>query len=206
MGNKTGFHSGEAHAERMKCGDIYINERQFLNQEHFDTTYVSGTAATAGIFAGEGAQGMPVYKFTKDVNDQVAFRFIAPSSLKSGAKAQFRIYWTKTGASTAGTVNWDIEYWVTSVLVSGVEATGKNYNISGAVSHDGDVRTSTEYQQLSSQVSGVIQQTVVAIPSKDISANDLVRVQLSRNSYDTTEDVLDEDADLIGVLIEYVDG
>lgn len=202
MGNKTGFHSGEAHAERMKAGDIYINERQFLNKEHFDTNYVSGTAASAYVFAGEGAQGLPVYAFTKEVDDQVAFRFVAPSSLKRNAKAQFRIYWTKGGASTAGEVKWQITYWTTSVLVSGIEASGKSYNISGGVTQDGIATVTSEYQQLSSLVSGVIQQATVAIPSADIAANDLVRVQLSRSGYAS----LDEDAHLIGVLIEYVDG
>ncbi len=202
MGNRTGFHSGEAHAERMKVGNTYINERQFLNKEHFDTTYVSGTAATADSFAGAGAQGLPIYAFTKAVDDQVAFRFIAPSSLKSNAKAQFRIYWTKAGATTFGSVVWRINYWSTSILVSGVEVSGKNYNISGGVTQDGIALVTSEYEQLSSYVSGVVQQATVSIPSGDIAANDLVRVQLSRAGTVS----LDEDAMLIGVLIEYVDG
>lgn len=202
----AGFHSGLVEAERIKVGGTYLDERQFIKKEDFDTTYISGAAATASI-VGTGATAVPVYSFTAGLNDQVAFRFVAPSSLKRNTKARLRVLWTKiSGAAfAAGDVVWDAEYWAASVLTSGVEVAGRNYNISGAEARDGLVTATTSYTQAAALVSGVINETVLDIPAKAVAPNDLVRVQLSRSNYKDA-DTLDDEVGLIGVLIEYVDG
>lgn len=201
----AGFRSGKMTADSVKVGTTYLNERQFIWKELFDTTYISGTAATATTLAGTSAMSVPVYKFGEEHMHQVAFRLVAPASLKSNTKCNLRVYWTVVSGSLAGDVVWDADYWVASVLASGVVVGGRNYCISGGATRDGNCTVTSEPTTRASQVSGIITSDVMAIPAGEIAANDLVRVMIYRDGVETA-DTLAAPAYLIGVLVEYVDG
>lgn len=201
MGRKAGFHSGEIFGDRAKVKGKYVDERTFVKKEDFDTNYVSGTAASEAVLGGGGAYGVPTYEFQPSSHNQVSYRFVAPDSLPSKTRANLRLYWTVSG-SGVGKVVWDANYWVTSVLVSGTELVGRNYNVSGGVTEDGNCTVTSEYTQESSGVSGVVTEAVMSVPAGDIAANDLVRVMVYRDG-DESADNLAQTAHLIGMLIEY---
>jgi hypothetical protein len=203
MGN-AGFHSGAVLGERVKAGVNYLNDREYIAYQDFETTNISGTAATANNIGGSPRLGaLRSYSFTLEGLRQLAFSFVAPMSLKRKTKANLRLLWAVSGV--AGQVVWNATYLPISMITSGTRVTGEAYNISG--SHLGSRATATGTIQCTSPaaVSGVIQNTVLEIPAGDIKAGDIVKVSLWRDPNEPSDTFVGP-AHLIGVLVEYTDG
>ncbi len=205
MGN-YGFRSGKLLTSRLKSDGQYIVGTEFIRKEDLNTTYVSGTAATARDFTYGKAQGVPIYAFHPSILQQVSFRTIAPLSLKDKTKCNMRLYWTSSlsGTVVAGDVVWDANYWSRSILMSGSEASGYMWNISGIVSQKGNTTTTSPYNQTASLVSGVLQTAELEIPAGDVLAGDILNVMIYRDSEEAA-DTFGCEAGLIGLIVEYVE-
>jgi len=204
MGN-YGFRSGKLITSNLKSSEQYIVGRDYIRYEDLSIAYISGTAATARVQATSGAQAVPVYTFLSGIIQQASFRVVAPLSLKSKTECNMRLYWTSalSGAS-AGDVVWDANYWSRSLLISGSEASGYMWNISGIVSQTGNTTVTSPYNQMSNLVSGVLQTSELKIPEGDILAGDTVNVMIYRDGEEAV-DTLNCEASLIGVIVEYVE-
>jgi len=202
MSTRAGFHSGEAHAKRVRSDDQYIDERQLIRARDFETTYMgSGVAATAD----ERAHLINSYKFYGGPGGPtmsgVSFEFVAPSSLKSDVKCDVTLVWIP-GTAVAGNVTWALDYWAFGYLnFSGVVTGTKNWVVSGSLV-DGRIKVTTTAQTHPAEISGVIQHTVLSIPSSDIRANDIVEAKIYRAGLEAS-DTLSGTVHLLGALVGY---
>lgn len=212
---RAGWHSGMGHADRFKSSGNYVPESLWIPASHMiaDNTFsgissgqISGTFATPEVAHVAGGGGtaietnVPIIKFAEGTDTSTLLSFITPKSIARNTKAKLKLYWSSSGTDHRA-VFWDIDYITTAEWVSGVSnilnTSGIVYTLSGAMSNV--TRSGVHFG-----VPGTLNITELDIPASDVFPEEYVNIWLYRDA-DETDDNLTAPAQLIGVLVEFVD-
>ena len=199
MGSRAGIHSGQVHGRTVTADGKYPQNSQWISANQFQTTYISGTAASVSSVTLMDYD----YAFDDGVVNYVGFSFVVPTNIKADTKANVIVYWTSSGvaANDDGAV-FDVDYWNYSQYVSGSAVVGLTYVMSG-ISGQTKLGNAT-VTGIHGIISGCLNQSTLVIPAVDIKAGEYVRCLFFRDAGETADD-LDAPAHVLGLLLEFVD-
>lgn len=211
MGN-YGFHSGEGNAKTVKSGVGFLPNARVLYTKDFDTTYLRGKSAAymsgIGIIRGEWIK---TYSFREKVDQAVGFEELVPSNIPRGARLNVSLYFTCSGvnaATWAGSgVVWDIDYHVTSLLVSGTTVDRKYYTVGSGVYYNATDYANweplTQSGTTSVNLSGTMSKALITIPAINVEPNSILKAVVFRDVSETNDNI-EQEVHLICAKLEYV--
>lgn len=216
MGRSAGFKSGEIYAEKIKAKKRYVINKEWIPASSLFSPGEAGTVTKA--YGTSGSDRNFVWmSFASATEQATCITTVVPAGLDSDVQVNVKPYWIAALKGTNKPYNanvvWDIDYITVRPYISGAAvASGTvKYRLSGVVASNVTVTAQVQSGILGDTYKGVsgtypaLNVSTLTIPKGAVKGGDFMHLMFYRDADEATDNA-DAPANVVGILLEYVEG